>query len=292
MCASATSRAYVPRSRRSPWPNVRRQAGCCDAPPTRWPSEACPQWSCATNHDRARPSRRPRRRSVVLARLRAALAKARHLRIAGDYPAAASGLRSAITEAEGVYGPHAPEPVPALNEPGMTGKYRAASTRRSRPISTPCPSRSVTAPPTPTPTTPPRSCTTLAASPTPAASPRRRGLGGARKRNGRNMIAIERLYELPLAERRAGLEDLVVAEFKTTLMMADDEDLPFDMSYFELGFTSLGITEIKERLETQLGRSVSTNVLFNSPTMERLVAYLVDEVLTDIFGSMPPLLAD
>jgi acyl carrier protein len=104
------------------------------------------------------------------------------------------------------------------------------------------------------------------------------------RENGRTVIAIERLCELPPAERRAGLEDLVVTEFKTTLMMADDEDLPFDMSYFELGFTSLGITEIKERLETQLGRSVSTNVLFNSPTMERLIAYLADEVLTDIFG--------
>jgi acyl carrier protein len=99
------------------------------------------------------------------------------------------------------------------------------------------------------------------------------------------MIAIERLSELPPAERLAGLEDFVVTEFKTSLMMDDDEDIPFDMSYFELGFTSLGITEIKERLETQLGCRVSTNVLFNSPTMERLIAYLADEVLTDIFGS-------
>jgi hypothetical protein len=99
------------------------------------------------------------------------------------------------------------------------------------------------------------------------------------------MIAIERLCELPLAERRAELEELVVAEFRATLMMTDDEDLPFDMSYFELGFTSLRITEVKERLETQLGRSVSTNVLFNSPTMERLIAYLVDEVLSDLFSS-------
>jgi len=100
------------------------------------------------------------------------------------------------------------------------------------------------------------------------------------------MIAIERLCELPLAERREGLEELVVTEFKTTLMMTDDEDLPFDMSYFELGFTSLGITEIKERLETQLGRSVSANVLFNSPTMERLIAYLAAEVLADLFTSL------
>jgi hypothetical protein len=99
------------------------------------------------------------------------------------------------------------------------------------------------------------------------------------------MIAIERLCELPLAERRAELEELVVAEFRATLMMTDDEDLPFDMSYFELGFTSLRITEVKERLETQLGRSVSTNVLFNSPTMERLIAYLADEVLSDLFSS-------
>lgn len=102
------------------------------------------------------------------------------------------------------------------------------------------------------------------------------------------MMAIERLCELPPAERRAGLEDFVVAEFRTTLKMADDEDIPFDMSYFELGFTSLGITEIKERLETELGRSVSTNVMFNSPTMERLIAYLADEVLVDVFASMPP----
>ncbi|MBV9450123.1 MAG: acyl carrier protein [Streptosporangiaceae bacterium] len=100
------------------------------------------------------------------------------------------------------------------------------------------------------------------------------------------MLAIERLLELPLSERHEGLEELVVSEFKTTLMMGDDEDLPFDMSYFELGFTSLRITEIKERLETQLGRRISTNVLFNSPTMERLISYLADEVLADIFGPL------
>jgi acyl carrier protein len=101
-----------------------------------------------------------------------------------------------------------------------------------------------------------------------------------------NMLAIERLQELPLSERREGLEELVVTEFRTTLMMTDDEDLPFDMSYFDLGFTSLRITEIKDRLETQLGCRISTNVLFNSPTMERLISYLADEVLVDLFGSL------
>jgi acyl carrier protein len=97
------------------------------------------------------------------------------------------------------------------------------------------------------------------------------------------MQAIERLQELPLSERREELEELVITEFRTTLMMADEEDLPFDMSYFELGFTSLRITEIKERLETKIGRRISTNVLFNSPTVERLIDYLADEVLADLF---------
>lgn len=69
-------------------------------------------------------------------------------------------------------------------------------------------------------------------------------------------------------------------------MMTDGEDLPPDVSYFERGFTSLRITEIKERLETQLDRRISTNVLFNSPTMERLIAYLAEEVLVDLFGSL------
>lgn len=100
------------------------------------------------------------------------------------------------------------------------------------------------------------------------------------------MLTIERLHELPLSERRDGLEELVVTEFKRTLMMTDDEDLPFDTSYFELGFTSLRITEIKERLETQLGCKISTNVLFNSPTMEQLISYLAEEVLGDLFSSL------
>ncbi|MBO2449469.1 acyl carrier protein [Actinomadura barringtoniae] len=106
------------------------------------------------------------------------------------------------------------------------------------------------------------------------------------------MQAIEKLHALPPSERREGLEEIVVTEFRTTLMMADDEDLPFDMSYFELGFTSLGLTEIKERLEAQLGRRVSTNVFFNSPTMERLISYLADEVLADLFGSLSVPTAD
>jgi acyl carrier protein len=94
---------------------------------------------------------------------------------------------------------------------------------------------------------------------------------------------IERLQELPRAERRDALETLVVAEFKTTLFMSDDEDLPTDTSFFELGLTSLRITEIKQRLEDLLGREIDTNSLFNRPTLGQLLVHLTDEVLPELF---------
>lgn len=96
-------------------------------------------------------------------------------------------------------------------------------------------------------------------------------------------LTVEQLRELPRSERPEALETLVVAEFKATLLMADDEYLPLDESYFQLGFTSLRIAEIKQRLEGLLGCGISANVLFNRPTVERLLAHLTDEVLTDLF---------
>jgi acyl carrier protein len=95
---------------------------------------------------------------------------------------------------------------------------------------------------------------------------------------------VEKLFALPRSERRDALQTLVVDEFKSTLLMPVDEELPVDESFFDLGFTSLRITEVKLRLETLLGRPISANVLFNNPTIDALVTYLMVEVLADIFG--------
>jgi hypothetical protein len=40
--------------------------------------------------------------------------------------------------------------------------------------------------------------------------------------------------------------------------------------------------EVKANLEKVFGRTISTNVMFNSPTVEKLVEYLADEVLGDL----------
>lgn len=96
--------------------------------------------------------------------------------------------------------------------------------------------------------------------------------------------AVRRLAELPRSDRRDELEALVTAEFREILLMDQDEELPFGTSYFDLGFTSLRITEVKGRLEDLLGCSISTNLLFNSPTVAQLLEHLETEVFPQLFA--------
>lgn len=98
---------------------------------------------------------------------------------------------------------------------------------------------------------------------------------------------VEQLVETPLSERTALVQALVVAEFKAWLLMDETDALPFDQSYFKLGLTSLGATEIKQRLEARLGRPFDSASLFNNPTIGHLLNYLRTEVLADFFVSKP-----
>ena len=95
------------------------------------------------------------------------------------------------------------------------------------------------------------------------------------------------LEKLPRTERRDALESLVVKEFRAALMMSEDEHLPLDQSFFELGLTSLRITDLKQTLEELVGREISANVLFNSPTVDELMAYLTGTVVADLFEARP-----
>lgn len=98
---------------------------------------------------------------------------------------------------------------------------------------------------------------------------------------------VENLSETPLSERTAVIQALVVAEFKASLLIAETDELPFDESYFELGLTSLGATEIKQRLEARLGRPFDSAILFGNPTINHLLNYLRTGVLADFFVSKP-----
>lgn len=62
--------------------------------------------------------------------------------------------------------------------------------------------------------------------------------------------------------------------------MGDDEELFVDRSYFDLGFTSLKLTDVREYLQKLLDVRIDATVLFNEPTVEHLVEHLAD-VLAD-----------
>lgn len=96
--------------------------------------------------------------------------------------------------------------------------------------------------------------------------------------------AVQTLLDLPGAERLERLESMVVAEFRAALLMEPDEPLAVDAPYFELGLTSLRITEAKKRLELLLGVSISSNVLFNRPTVAQLTDYLAQDALPEVFA--------
>ena len=94
---------------------------------------------------------------------------------------------------------------------------------------------------------------------------------------------VESLWDVPRSERVEMLTELLVAEFKAVLLMTEDDELPLEQSYFDLGLTSLTLSDLKQRLEGLLGCEINANILFNSPTVTRLVEHLTTEALTELF---------
>jgi hypothetical protein len=99
---------------------------------------------------------------------------------------------------------------------------------------------------------------------------------------------VRALAATALPERAAALEELVLHEFRTTLLMSDTDVLPYDESYFAHGLTSLGATEIEQRLQATLGRSIDAASLLNNPTIGHLLAHLRTDVLAEFFPTAEP----
>jgi acyl carrier protein len=97
---------------------------------------------------------------------------------------------------------------------------------------------------------------------------------------------IRRLGELPRSERMDFLVGMVLAQFKEALLMTEQDELPLDENYFDLGLNSLRVVEIKAGLEELLGREVDTGLLFSQPTVQQVLEHLADEVLADLFASV------
>lgn len=80
--------------------------------------------------------------------------------------------------------------------------------------------------------------------------------------------------ELEGPARTEALEELVLEEFRRVLLMTDADELDLDVSFFDLGLTSLRLMDVKRSLERVLELEIDTTALFNQPTIEQLVAHL------------------
>ncbi|MGO4614565.1 acyl carrier protein [Nocardia sp. 2YAB30] len=89
----------------------------------------------------------------------------------------------------------------------------------------------------------------------------------------------QRLRRLPRWDRDVVLEGLVIQIFKDLLLMEKSDELPFDENYFDMGLTSLQLTEAKERIERTLECEIDTILLFNSPTITHLIEHLKDIIV-------------
>ncbi|MBE8524598.1 SDR family NAD(P)-dependent oxidoreductase [Amycolatopsis sp. H6(2020)] len=91
---------------------------------------------------------------------------------------------------------------------------------------------------------------------------------------GRRPQAVpEPVTEPREARPRAGeLMDWLRGELAA--LTGSDEVVDPDVGLFDLGLTSMMVTELRDRLETRLGRPVPATAVFEHPTLGRLAAYL------------------
>jgi acyl carrier protein len=74
------------------------------------------------------------------------------------------------------------------------------------------------------------------------------------------------------------LQQLVRREVATVLGYANDDGIPLDFGFFELGLDSLMSVELKRRLETAVEKPLPSTLTFNYPNVLALTAFL-DELL-------------
>ena len=113
-----------------------------------------------------------------------------------------------------------------------------------------------------------------------------RGLVPASRRGtGRQAGAeplVARLLQLPVPERHAMLEEMVLSHIAAVLGHASTELIDADRVFKDLGFDSLISVELRNRLTGATGLRLRVTVVFDHPTARDLAAHLYDELLGDV----------
>jgi acyl transferase domain-containing protein/acyl carrier protein len=104
---------------------------------------------------------------------------------------------------------------------------------------------------------------------------------------GDESALVRRLAALPRAEQDRMLTDLVRAEAAATLGHASAEDIGAEQAFSDLGFDSLMVVDLRNRLNTATGLSLPVSLLFDYPTPVILAEYLRAEIFQDEATQIP-----
>jgi acyl transferase domain-containing protein/acyl carrier protein len=97
----------------------------------------------------------------------------------------------------------------------------------------------------------------------------------------------EWLSRTPAEKRHSALFDYVGSQVAATLGMTSPEQLEPRQRLFDIGIDSLMAVELKNRLESGLGISLRSTLVFDYPTVEALVTHLSEEALSALFPRAP-----
>ncbi|MGD1930337.1 MAG: SDR family NAD(P)-dependent oxidoreductase [Leptolyngbyaceae cyanobacterium] len=118
-------------------------------------------------------------------------------------------------------------------------------------------------------------------------SPSDAGLTGSNRSQSVEPAAFrQQLAATPRAQQRALLDGHVCAQISQLLGFAP-EKLDRQAGFFDLGLDSLTAMELKNSLQASLGCSLPATVTFDYPTVERLLDYLAEQLLTAPLQAVP-----
>ncbi|MDJ0620297.1 MAG: SDR family NAD(P)-dependent oxidoreductase [Calothrix sp. MO_192.B10] len=90
----------------------------------------------------------------------------------------------------------------------------------------------------------------------------------------------KQLEAAPPSQRRGLLVEYLRLQVAKTLGVSSPEQIELGQRLFDLGLDSLMAVELRSRLQSSLGCSLRSTLLFDYPTIEALVDYLAQEVLS------------
>ena len=95
---------------------------------------------------------------------------------------------------------------------------------------------------------------------------------------GDRLQGLDQLKQVPATERRSHLVAHIQAEIADVLGYSSPEEIALDQPLADLGVDSLMAVELANQLEYNLGPTIPASFLFEHPTLEGLVEYLIEQI--------------